>query len=98
MSLINEYARTLSQLTGDDFQEEVCTRLQTVILSFQTIPPKPQGDAGLDGISHDGEHRYCCYGPEHDEFKKPKGTDKWIGAWKWFRIKEGSKRARSSGG
>jgi hypothetical protein len=76
MSLIREYARTLSQLTGNDFQAEVCSRLQAVILSFQSIPAKPQGDAGLDGISHNGEHGYCCYGPEPDEFKTAKDREK----------------------
>jgi hypothetical protein len=72
MSLSHEYARALSQLTGDAFQEEVCVRLGNAILSFQPIPRKPQGDGGLDGISHDGEHAYCCYGPEHDTAKTPK--------------------------
>ena len=78
MSLADEYARTLSQLTGDNFQDEVCTRLHSAILSFQTIPRKPHGDAGLDGLSHEGEHAYCCYGPEHDEFKKPKDRERAI--------------------
>jgi hypothetical protein len=78
MSLADEYARTLSQLTGDGFQDEVCTRLHSAILSFQTIPRKPHGDAGLDGLSHDGEHAYCCYGPEHDAFKKPKDRERAI--------------------
>lgn len=72
MSLSNEYARALSQLTGDDFQDEVCVRLGNAILSFQPFPAKPHGDAGLDGLSHDSEHGYCCYGPEHDEFKTSK--------------------------
>jgi hypothetical protein len=78
MSLVQEYARTLSELAGDDFQVEVCARLQGVILSFQSIPSNPHGDAGLDGISHDGEHGYCCYGPEHDAFKKPKDRERAI--------------------
>jgi hypothetical protein len=47
-----------------------------VILSFQSFPAKPQGDAGLDGISHNGEHGYCCYGPEPDEFKTAKDREK----------------------
>lgn len=72
MSLSHEYARALSQLTGDAFQEEVCERLGKAILSFQSIPRKPQGDGGLDGISHDWEHAYCCYGPEHDAAKTAK--------------------------
>lgn len=67
-----EYSRSLSQLTGDPFQEEVCIRLGRVILSFQPIPRKPHGDGGLDGLSHDGEQAYCCYGPEYDPAKKPK--------------------------
>ncbi len=69
MSLVQEYSRALSALCGDDFQAEVCARLQSVILSFQTVPAKPQGDAGLDAFSHGGRRAYCCYGPEHDAFK-----------------------------
>jgi hypothetical protein len=72
MSLIQEYAESLAALAGNDFESEVCARLQSVILGFQTVPAKPQGDAGLDGFSHDGERGYCCYGPEHDEFKTNK--------------------------
>jgi hypothetical protein len=72
MSLIQEYAQSLAALTGNDFQNEVCARLQSVILGFQTVPASPQGDAGLDGFSHNGEHGYCCYGPQHDEFKTNK--------------------------
>jgi hypothetical protein len=72
MSFGPEYARSLSQLTGDPFQQEVCVRLGRAILSFQPVPRKPQGDGGLDGISHDGEHAYCCYGPEYDPAKKTK--------------------------
>lgn len=71
-SLIEEYAQSLAALTGTDFQVEVCARLQTFIIGLQTIPAKPHGDAGLDAFSHHGEHGYCCYGPEHDEFKTNK--------------------------
>lgn len=71
-SLVQEYAQSLAALTGDEFQYEVCARLQTAILGFQTIPAKPHGDAGLDGFSHNGQRGYCCYGPEHDEFKTTK--------------------------
>ena len=69
MSLAHEYAQSLASLTGTDFQEEICARLQSVNLGFQTIPAKPQGDGGLDGLSDDCKRGYCCYGPEHDEFK-----------------------------
>src|SRR5262245_45373885 len=77
-SLADEYANTLASLEGTNFQLEVCTRLQSVILGFQTIPAKPQGDAGLDGFSHHGEHGYCCYGPEHDVFKTARAREKAI--------------------
>ncbi|HEY3441622.1 MAG TPA: hypothetical protein VGK29_12745 [Paludibaculum sp.] len=70
--LVQEYAQSLAALTGNEFQCEVCARLQSAILGFQTIPAKPQGDAGLDGFSHNGQRGYCCYGPEHDEFKTAK--------------------------
>jgi hypothetical protein len=65
-NLVEEYAETLTKLTGNDFQDEACARLQLAILSFQTIPAKPHGDAGLDGFSHGRERGYCCYGPEYD--------------------------------
>ena len=48
---------------------EVSTHLGTQVVGFQVVPSKPQGDAGLDGMSHGGERGYCCYGPEHDSFK-----------------------------
>jgi hypothetical protein len=72
MSLIDEYAQSLGSLTGTPFQEEVCARLQTVILDFQNIPGKPHGDAGLDGFSHGGKRGYCCYGPELGAFRTNK--------------------------
>jgi hypothetical protein len=68
LSLIEEYSRSLEALTGNDFQCEVSARLQSVIIDFQTVPAKPQGDAGLDAFSHGGERAYCCYGPEHSAF------------------------------
>jgi len=71
-SLIDEYAASLEALSGTDFQAEVCARLQTFIIGFQTVPAKPHGDAGLDAFSDHGERAYCCYGPEHDEFKNAK--------------------------
>ncbi len=67
MSLVQEYIDSLAALSGNDFQAEVCARLQSVILGFQTIPAKPQGDAGLDAFSHGGKRGYCCYGLEHDQ-------------------------------
>jgi hypothetical protein len=71
-SLIDEYAASLEALSGAIFQAEVCARLQTFIIGFQTVPDKPHGDAGLDAFSDHGERAYCCYGPEHDQFKTPK--------------------------
>jgi hypothetical protein len=44
-SLIAEYAASLKALSGDDFEAEVCARLQTFIAGFQTVPAKPMGDA-----------------------------------------------------
>ncbi|MES2219731.1 MAG: hypothetical protein V4587_02050, partial [Acidobacteriota bacterium] len=55
-SLIDEYAASLEGLTGLDFQAEVCARLQTFVIGFQTVPSKPHGDAGLDAFSERG-HR-----------------------------------------
>lgn len=75
-SIVQEYAESLAALSGNDFQAEVCARLQSVILDFQTVPAKPQGDAGLDAFSHGGKRGYCCYGLEHDQFKTNKAREK----------------------
>jgi len=69
---ITEYEQSLEALSGNEFQDEVSAYLQAVIIDFQTVPASPQGDAGLDGFSHHGERAYCCYGPEHNAFKKNK--------------------------
>lgn len=74
-SLISEYARTLAELSGDDFEDEVSARLESVIVDFQSVPASPQGDAGLDAFSHGGERAYCCYGPLHNAFKTNKGRE-----------------------
>jgi hypothetical protein len=50
MSLFEAYANSLAELIGNDFQAEVCARFQSLFLDFQTIPAKPQGDAGLDAF------------------------------------------------
>lgn len=73
-----EYANTLALLEGNEFQTEVSTYLGTQIVGFQVIPAKPQGDGGLDGMSHNGDRGYCCYGVEHDGFKKAKDRVKAI--------------------
>ena len=72
MALVLEYAESLAALAGDEFESEVCARLQAAILGFQRVPSTPHGDAGLDGFSHNGERGYCCYGPEHDAFRTNK--------------------------
>jgi hypothetical protein len=77
-SLIEEYAHSLAALSGNDFQAEVCARLQTFIIGFQNVPAKPQGDAGLDAFSDHGERGYCCYGLERDEFKSNKKREEAI--------------------
>ena len=71
-TLILEYEQSLAALSGDDFQNEVIARLQSFINDFQPIPAYPHGDAGIDAISHRGEHAYCCYGLIHDAFKSNK--------------------------
>ena len=72
-SLIDEYAASLENLSGSDFQAEVCARLHTFIIGFQTVPAKPHGDAGLDAFSDHGNRGYCCYGLEPSAFKNDKG-------------------------
>ncbi|WP_375758676.1 hypothetical protein [Corallococcus exercitus] len=62
--ICDEYARRLATLEGDDFQLEVCTLLGRNFFGFQSIPDKPGGDGGLDGLSHNHTIGYCCYGPE----------------------------------
>jgi hypothetical protein len=63
------YAKLLGALEGDDFQDQVCSRLHALIADFQRIPAKPSGDGGLDGLSHGQTCGYCCYGPEQEPFK-----------------------------
>jgi len=76
--LIFEYSQSLAVLSGDDFQNEVSARLQAAIIDFQPVPSKPQGDAGIDGLSHHGERAYCCYGPEQDAFKTNRDRERAI--------------------
>ncbi len=64
------YAKMLGALEKDAFEDEVCARLGTCITDFQRIPRKPNGDGGLDGLSHEQSRAYCCYGPEQAPFKK----------------------------
>lgn len=78
MSNVDAYATTLASLTGNAFQAEVCARLQSVVLGFQTIPSKPHGDAGLDGFSHEGARGYCCYGPELKTYRQARSLEKAI--------------------
>lgn len=69
-SIADNCAQSLADLEGDAFQAEVCALLASVVLGFQQVPATPHGDGGLDGLSHDGQHGYCCYGPERDAFKR----------------------------
>ena len=75
ITLTEEYSRALAALEGAEFQAEVTARLATVIIGFQTIPSKPHGDAGLDGLSHNGTRGYCCYGLEHNGFKNNRSRE-----------------------
>lgn len=77
-SNVELYASTLTSLTGNAFQAEVCARLQSVVLGFQNIPAKPHGDAGLDGFSHGGRQGYCCYGPELKGYRQNRSLEKAI--------------------
>ena len=76
ITLTQEYSRALAALEGTEFQTEVNARLAAVIIGFQTIPSKPHGDAGLDGLSHNGTRGYCCYGLEHNSFKNNRSREK----------------------
>jgi hypothetical protein len=65
----HEFAQRLGTLEGQDFQDEVCRFLRRSLRDFQDIPAKPQGDGGLDGLSHDFTVAYFCYGPEQEPSK-----------------------------
>jgi len=65
-SNLDDYEKQLGKLEGNPFEEEVCARLQSMIVDFQHVVAKPHGDGGLDGLSHGQEHAYCCYGPEQE--------------------------------
>ena len=77
-TLTQEYSRALAALEGAEFQAEVNAHLATILIGFQTIPSKPHGDAGLDGLSHNGTRGYCCYGLEHNGFKNNKSRERAI--------------------
>lgn len=61
-----DYEKIVGRLEAGAFEDEVCARMQTIIVDFQRIPAKPHGDGGLDGLSHGQERAYCCYGPEQE--------------------------------
>jgi hypothetical protein len=68
-STSDDYQKLVGKLIGQAFEDEVCARLQSVFVDFQRIPAKPQGDGGLDGLSHGQDRAYCCYGPEQEARK-----------------------------
>lgn len=51
-------------LDGDNFQHEVSALLARNFIGFQSVPDKPSGDGGVDGLSHQQTVGYCCYGLE----------------------------------
>ena len=57
-------AERLRKLEGDAFQQAIVVALGLNVGDFQTIPDKPSGDGGVDGLSHGQSIAYCCYGPE----------------------------------
>ncbi len=80
---VETYAQGLAGFTGDAFQAEVVRALQQTFTGdgFQRIPSKPQGDGGLDGLSHGRTRGYCIYGPElgHGPQTQPATLRKKIG-------------------
>jgi hypothetical protein len=78
MTSVNAYAKEFGALTESAFETEACIRLEHTVSGFQRVPPKPQGDGGLDGFSHKGTRGYCCYGPIPTSFTKPKDLEKAI--------------------
>lgn len=74
VNLVDLYAVSLAALHGSDFQAEVSARLSTTMNGLvQVVPQYPQGDGGVDCLSHNGTHGYCCYGPEPDVAKTDRG-------------------------
>lgn len=63
--LRGEFVRRLSALTGNPFQEVIVQLLLRRFPSFQSVPAKPHGDGGVDGLSHNQTRAYCCYGLEY---------------------------------
>jgi hypothetical protein len=72
-NLVERYASLLSSLVGSAFQTEVSARLNSVMTGVQVVPQYPQGDGGIDCLSHNGSQAYCCYGPEPDVAKTDRG-------------------------
>lgn len=64
MTLQAEYQAKVALLSGEAFEDEVVRALTATFGGFQRVPAKPQGDGGLDGLSHKRTRAYCCYGPE----------------------------------
>lgn len=64
----------LALLHGDEFQDAVSALLRTVFDDFQSIPPKPQGDGGLDGLSHGQRRAYLCYGLTQESIRNKSDT------------------------
>lgn len=65
MNRVAEYAKKLGNMIGDAFELEVVVALQqTFTGGCQRVPHKPNGDGGIDGLSHNSTRAYCCYGLE----------------------------------
>ncbi len=73
LNLVDRYATLLASLVGDAFQTEVSARLNSVMTGVQVVPQYPQGDGGIDCLSHNGTRAYCCYGPEPNIAKTDRG-------------------------
>lgn len=69
------FAERLARLVGDDFQKAVCGVLAKNFLHFQPVVAKPSGDGGIDGISHDCDVIYCCYGLDISAVKQLNTAD-----------------------
>jgi hypothetical protein len=68
-NLLDAYIKALSELEESAFQRAIVQRLLVALTNFQSVPTNPQGDGGLDGISHKGSKAYCCYGLKYDAAK-----------------------------
>lgn len=70
-----EFIKAISLLTGQDFEDCVVAALQQSLEGgCQRVTAISGGDGGIDGLSHNHQRAYCCYGL--DTQPRPSTTSK----------------------